>query len=81
MATGFYATLRRETRQGTKTAWLLGPFETKEAAEARVTDAARAAEDHDHWCAWDARGVSSITHEGATLADLPAGRLNASLGL
>jgi len=71
---GFYVTMLR----GEKVAWLAGPFDTKEAAEARELDAMNAARDVDPWAAFDAFGVTRM--ERPELA-LPFGRLNAALGL
>lgn len=75
MKTGYYVTLQRESRQGVKTAWLLGPFAEHDAAKAAVREAHDKAQEIDPRTFWDSFGTSSITSEHA----LPPGKLNALL--
>jgi len=72
---GFYCTMIR----GNRVAWLAGPFDTKEEADARVPDARRAAEEADPRSAWDAFGVTRLERE--IDKPLPPGVLNEILGL
>jgi len=71
---GFYCTMLR----GERVAWLAGPFDTKQAAEARLRDAREAAEAADPWSAFDAFGVTRLERP---VAALPYGVLNERLGL
>lgn len=73
---GFYVTMRRETMEGVKVAWLLGPYDTHEAALGLVHTARDLAEKVDPRCAWEAFGTSSITWEAESLAGFPKGKLN-----
>lgn len=81
MAKGFYVSVERAAPAGVKRGWLLGPYPSKEAAKGHVQRARLKACEVDPRCAWDAFGVSSIDREGAELADLPAGVLNALIEL
>ena len=71
-----YATLQRACRDGYKTAWLAGPFATREEALAILPRAREAAEAVDPWCDFDATGTASRTAHSH-----PAGVLNDRLGL
>jgi hypothetical protein len=63
-AAGFYVTMKR----GSRTAWLLGPHDSKAEAEARVPVARRLARDVDPFTAFDAFGVTRVVMKpGATL--------------
>ncbi len=75
MAIGFYCTMIR----GDKTAWLAGPFETKEAAEAKVPAAREAAYEADPRSHFDAFGVAKLDCPNRPV--LPLGVLNGKLGL
>ena len=77
MTTGYYVTLQRKTRDGIRTAWLLGPFSDHDAAKAAVRETADKATEIDPRCHWDAHGTSSITRDSGE--PLPAGKLNALL--
>lgn len=72
---GFYCTMLR----GDRVAWLAGPIETKEAAEARVPEARNAAIDVDGFAAFDAFGVTRLERPDAIV--LPYGVLNKTLGM
>lgn len=74
---GFYVTMIRETTAAPKVAWLLGPFDSKEIAEARVADARAEAEKIDRRCVWDAFGVTRV--ERTSGGPLPSGVLNERL--
>lgn len=75
MAQGFYCTMIR----GAKTAWLAGPFASKEAAEAKVPAARNEAIDVDPFASFDAFGVTKLDSPNRPF--LPAGVLNNRLGL
>lgn len=53
----FYCTMIRDTR----VAWLLGPYDTLEDAEAHVREAREAAYAIDPRSHWDAFGVTGVT--------------------
>jgi hypothetical protein len=72
---GYYVTVRREIAGSVKVGWLLGPFETKEAAEARVTEGSRLACEFDPRMHWDAFGVARLEELCEDRA-LPKGVLN-----
>lgn len=69
-AEGYYVTMQR----GQRTAYLLGPELTKEAAEARVPEGRRLAYDVDAFAVFDAFGVTRVKMQPG--ASLPAGKLN-----
>lgn len=70
MPVGFYCTMIR----GDKVAWLVGPFDTKEAAEAKVPAARNAAYDVDPRSHFDAFGVTRLERPDDRM--LPRGVLN-----
>lgn len=76
---GFYVTLRRDTGPGRepRTAFLLGPYETKDQAEGKVWRGRMLAPKVDGWAAFDAYGVAKVTMPPG--AALPEGKLNALL--
>lgn len=76
---GYYVTMLRETRDGLKTAWLLGPYEDHETALGLVHTARELAEEVDPRCAWDAFGTASISRDCEGLESFPKGKLNAAL--
>lgn len=59
----YYVTMRREIRDGFKTAWLLGPYINHETALANVTRARIEANEIDPRSAFDAFGTSARTAE------------------
>jgi hypothetical protein len=67
---GFYVTMKR----GSRTAYLLGPFGSKPAAEAQVSTGRRLATEADAFHAFDAFGVTRVAMKPG--AALPAGVLN-----
>ena len=71
--TGFYVTVVRDPGPRQKVGWLLGPYNTKEAAEQEVDWAMNKARDIDPWTAFDAFGVTKLTVDGAR--GLPVGKL------
>jgi hypothetical protein len=72
---GFYVTIKR----GGRTGYLLGPFASKTAAEARVGKGVQVASEADPFAAFDLFGVTrAVMRPGA---ELPAGRLNGTAGM
>ncbi|WP_054565872.1 hypothetical protein [Frankia sp. R43] len=71
----FYVTVLR----GRATGCLLGPYDTREEAEANVDRANRAARELDPWCGFDAFGVTRVVPRPGRV--LPAGYLNQRIGL
>lgn len=69
-AEGFYVTVRRDSRTG----FLLGPHDSKEAAEQRVPAGRKLAELVDPFTAFDGFGVTRVVMQPG--ADLPPGKLN-----
>jgi SPOR domain len=69
--TRYYTTVSRLTGTGRKYSYLLGPFETEEAARARIPDAKREAALVDPWTAFDLFGTCGVTG-----APYPIGVLN-----
>ena len=55
-AEGFYVTMKRDTR----TAYLLGPYGTRAAAEGKVDTGRRLAREASTWTAFDAFGVTRV---------------------
>lgn len=76
---GYYATLRRYSTTGARTAWLAGPFRDHDDAKSIARMAHDAAVRHDPRCSWDMIGTSSITRDAGQ--SLPTGVLNEHLGL
>jgi hypothetical protein len=68
MAIGFYAGL---VRDGRRKAFLLGPYDTREAAASNVERAHDAACEIDPFCWFDEAGVFCLEAQ-----ELPSGRLN-----
>lgn len=56
----YYVTLRR----GTRTAFLLGPYDTHQGALANVARGSTLALDRDLWSSFDAIGTASIRADG-----------------
>jgi hypothetical protein len=74
-AEGFYVTVQRQAAGGrVRTGWLLGPYDTKLEAEARVDAGRRLAYEADPRTEWDAFGVTRLVMKPG--AELPAGKLN-----
>ncbi len=73
----FYVTMIR----GQRVAWLAGPFDTKELADAQVRAATDAAMDADPRAAFDAFGVTKLTLSLAPGKRYKPGVLNRQLGL
>lgn len=75
----FYVTMKRDLR----TAYLAGPFESKEAAEAYVSPAQDAAIAINGFHHFDAFGVTKIGRIADALDGRPwfAGKLNEQLGI
>ena len=67
---GFYVTMIRSSKQK---AWLLGPFPTKDAAEANVQTARVHMTGMDPFAHFDGFGVARLEKRTGAL---PAGRLN-----
>lgn len=78
ITTGFYVTLQRQTSEGIKTAWLLGPFRCHETCKARVREACDKAYEIDPRTHFDPFGTASIATEHGW-ERLPAGKLNSLL--
>ena len=76
---GFYVTLRRGSGPGEepRTAFLLGPYGTKDEAESKVWRGRKLAPTVDSRAAFDAYGVTTATMPPG--AALPEGKLNALL--
>jgi hypothetical protein len=72
MAVGYYVTLRR----GQRTAFLAGPFDTKDEAERMVQPAVAEAAEVDPFTHFDLHGTARVE-----AARLPLGKLNTRLGL
>ena len=70
---GFYVAL---VRDGCKRAFLLGPYDTREAAASNVERAHDAACEVDPFCWFDEAGVLQLE-----APNLPPGRLNGIVGL
>ncbi len=70
---GFYVTVIRDPGPSQKVGWLLGPYDTKESAEADVQWARNKAETIDPRTCWDAFGVTKLTRPGER--GLPVGKL------
>jgi hypothetical protein len=71
---GFYVTVQRQAVGGVRTGLLLGPYDTKLEAEARVDAGRRLAYEADPFTAFDAFGVTRLVMKPG--AELPAGKLN-----
>ena len=71
---GFYVTVQRSCGPNVRTGYLLGPHDTKEQAEARVSLGRQLAHRVDAKTAFDAFGVTRMVMRAG--ADLPAGVLN-----
>lgn len=56
MDAGYYVTLKRDRR----TAWLLGPYETREEALGQVRRGWMLATDADSWADFDAIGTTHL---------------------
>ena len=74
---GFYVTVRREGAEKAKIGWLLGPYGSKEDAEAQVKPARDLAYEIDPRTHFDAFGVTRI--ERHSERPLPPGVLNGRL--
>jgi hypothetical protein len=70
---GFYVTVVRDPGPRQKVGWLLGPYDTKEAAECDVVWARNKANEIDPFTAFDVFGVTKLTRPGAN--GLPIGKL------
>ena len=68
--TGYYVTMKRDTR----TAWLLGPYDTHAEALDNIERGRRLAQDVDPFTDFDAFGTSSITSDGRLRAGILNGR-------
>ena len=72
---GFYVTVRR----GSRTGFLLGPYDTHDTAKKNVDRAQREANEIDSWAWFYAFGTARVVAKPGRA--LPAGRLNERIGL